>query len=118
MIEQEAADARLAPDVRAWLRGRYDELREVRRLAVRAREIMASPDLPGQLVELLEVASAWHDGDSGERAIALIAQAARLARALKAPRDIVDQAGEAESDLLEQCAAYNIGSLAELEALL
>ena len=95
----EDAGVRLTLDQESFLRVRTAELREARRLAALASQRIASGALDAVSDELLEVATRWQDGDSGEKAIALIAQAARLARALKAPRDIIAEVTRLEQNL-------------------
>ena len=83
---------RLDPERASYLRGLTKELRQAQYLARKAEERIASPELESARRELLDIATRWQDGGSGDLAIAIVAQVARLARALKAPLDLIADA--------------------------
>jgi hypothetical protein len=108
---------RLTLDQESFLRVRIAELREARRLAHAAQQRIDSGALDTLTDELLDVAAHWQDGDSGEKAIALIAQVARLARTIKAPRDIIAAAARLEQGIKDARREWGVADDYEPEDL-
>ena len=106
---------RLTYEQESFLRVRTAELRESKRLAYAAKQRIDSGALDTLTDELLDVAAHWQDGDSGEKAIALIAQVARLARAVKAPRTIIAEVARLEQGIKDARREWGVADDYEVE---
>jgi hypothetical protein len=78
-----------------------DEAREAKRLAKAATRKLDAGEYNEAFVALVDVLGKWADGGSGDMAIALVSQAACHARKLRAPRDIIEAAEQAQRALTE-----------------
>lgn len=100
----------LDPERASYLRVRGQELRQAQHLARRAEERIASPEYQALRAEMLDLLTAWNDGDSGDKAIALIAQVARIARAVKAPLNLIAEAKRLAEDLAQARKEWGVAN--------
>jgi len=85
---------------KAYLKRCAEEAREAKRLAKAAARKLDSGEYNEAFVSLLDVLGKWADGGDGNLAIAVVSQAACHARKLKAPRDLIEAAEEAQRSLV------------------
>jgi len=84
---------------KAYLKRCADEAREAKRLAKAATRKLDAGEYNEPFVALLDVLGKWVDGGDGNLAIAVVSQAACHARKLRAPRDIIEAAEQAQQTL-------------------
>jgi hypothetical protein len=84
---------------KAYLKRCAEEARETKRLAKAATRKLDSGQYNEAFVALLDVLGKWVDGGDGNLAIAVVSQAACHARKLRAPRDIIEAAEQAQQTL-------------------
>jgi hypothetical protein len=75
------------------------EAREAKRLARVATRKLDAGEYNEAFVGLMDVLAKWADGGDGNLAIAVVSQAACHARKLRAPRDVIEAAEEAQRSL-------------------
>ena len=85
---------------KAYLKRCAEEAREAKRLAKAAARKLDAGEYNEAFVSLLDVLGKWTDGGDGNLAIAVVSQAACHARKLKAPRDIIEAAEDAQRALI------------------